>query len=160
MKTSLKVIACMVALAVFVAVQSASAQGKLAGVWKITEVTLTGPNAQKITNPQPSFVIFTKKYSSMVGITGDKPQPVLPQTNATDAQKLATWTLLGVGFATYEIKGSTITRHPIVAKNGVKPGSFNTADFKIEGNTLTITSKTNQDGPVANPMTIKLVRVE
>jgi len=159
MKTCLKVIACMAALAFLMLVQSASAQGKLEGVWKITHVTLTGPNAQTITNPQPGFMIFTKKYSSLVGITGDKPQPDLPQ-NATDAQKLATWNPLAATVGTYEIKGTTVTRHNIVAKNGVKRGSFGTADFKIEGNTLTMTFKANQDGPIANPTTITLVRME
>ena len=159
MKTSLKVIACMAALAVLMVVQSASAQGKLEGVWKLTQVTQTGPNAGTTTNPQPFFLIFTKKYVSQNGIRGDKPQPDLPK-NATDAQKVATWAPLVTGIATYEIKGTTYTNHPIVGKNPIKPGSFNTLDFKIEGNTLTVTPKANQDGPIGNPMTLKYVRVE
>jgi hypothetical protein len=108
MKTSLRVIACMAALAVLMVVQSASAQGKLEGVWKITQVILTGPNAPKVTNIQPSMAIFTKQYFSRVVITGDKPRPDLPQ-NATDAQKAATWGPFSAAAGTYEIKGNTIT---------------------------------------------------
>jgi hypothetical protein len=42
----------------------------------------------------------------------------------------------------------------------MKPGNFITNEFKIEGDTITFIQKTNQDGPIANPMTTKLVRVE
>ena len=98
MKISLKVVACMAALAVLMVVQSASAQNKLEGVWKMTEVTFTGPNARTITGTQPGFLIITKKHFSMVGVQGDKPQPDLPQQGATDAQKVAAWTpFLAVG---------------------------------------------------------------
>jgi hypothetical protein len=158
MKTSVKVVACVAALAVLMVVQSASAQGKLEGVWKLTEVTTTGPNASTNTNPQPGFMIFTKKYLSQVGLQDT--QPELPQTNATDAQKLATWTPLSAAVGTYEIQGKTVTFHQIIGKNGVKPGFFSTSDFKIEGNTLSVTIKANLSGPIDNAITRKYVRVE
>jgi hypothetical protein len=158
MKTSVKVVACVAALAVLMVVQSASAQGKLEGVWKLTEVTTTGPNASTNTNPQPGFMIFTKKYLSQVGLQDT--QPELPQTNATDAQKLATWTPLSAAVGTYEIQGKTVTFHQIIRKNGVKPGFFSTSDFKIEGNTLSVTIKANLSGPIDNAITRKYVRVE
>ena len=160
MKKSLIVIACMAALAVLVTVQSAAAQGKLEGVWKTTEITLTGPNARTITNPQPGFIIFTKKHFSIVAISGDKPRPDLPQKEATDAQKVATWTPLNATIGTYEVKGTTFTFHPILAKNPLEPGSFTTWDFKAEGNTILATQKANKAGPSANPVTFKWVRVE
>jgi len=160
MKTSLKVIACMAALAVFVAVQSAAAQGKLQGVWKLTEVAFTGPNARTITPVEPGIWIITTKHIGFVAITGEKPRPELPQRDATDAQKVATWGPLQAMVGAYEVKGTTITAHPIVGKNPAKPGRFTTLDFKIEGNTLLTTPKTNQDGPIANPYTLKMIRLE
>ena len=160
MKTSLKVIACMAALAVLVTVQSAAAQGKLQGVWKLTEVTFTGPNAGTVTPVEPGIWIFAKKHSCFVAVTGDKPRPALPQKDATDVQKVATWTQFLAAANTYEVKGNTVTSHSIVSKNPIKPGAFGTADIKIEGNTLYLTPKTNQDGPIANPYTLKLVRLE
>jgi hypothetical protein len=152
----------MAALAVLVTVQSAPAQGKLEGVWKVMEVTLTGPNAQKITNPQPNIVMFAKKYFSRVLVLGDKPRPDLPQKDATDAQKVATWAPFFASAGTYEVKGATFTLKDLVNKNpiGMAPGNFGTYDFKIEGNTLTITTKATQNGPAANPFTMKLVRLE
>jgi hypothetical protein len=155
-----KFIICAACITILATAPIASAQGKLEGVWKSTEVTFTGPNARTITNLQPGFLIFTKKHFCQIGIQGSKPQPDLPQTDATDAQKVATWTPFNGMAGTYEADGTTLTGHLIVGKNPVKPGSFLTADFKIEGNTLSVMLKTTQDGPIANPMTMKFVRVE
>ncbi len=160
MRKTMMIVACIAVLAVMVIVQSAAAQGKLEGAWKVTEITLTGPNALTNTAPQPGIWMFAKKHCSSVGISGAKPQPDLPQKDATDAQKVATWTPLIANAGTYEIKGTTITIHPIVGKNPFPPGAFTTFDYRIEGNTLTVTLKTTSDGPVANPYTLKLVRVE
>ena len=165
MKKSLVVIACMAALAVLVTVESASAQGKWEGVWKLTEVTWSGNNPVKMTiSPKhPNLFIVTKKYWSLTNIaaaTGSRPD--LPQKGATDAQKVAAWTTF-VGLAgTYEVKGNMVTSRTIVAKNPseMAPGNFTTNEFKFEGDTLTMTEKTNQDGPIANPMITKWVRVE
>jgi hypothetical protein len=162
MKTSLKVIACMAALAVLVTVQSAAAQGKIEGVWKGTEITFTGAKPQTVTLTQPGLLIFTKKHFSFLGITGDKPRPDLPQKDATDAQKVAAWGPFMAVAGTLEVKGATVTLKAIVAKDpsGMAPGNFMTADFKVEGNTLILTLKSRQAGPTPNPMTIKLVRLE
>ena len=70
------IIACMAALAVLLIVQSAAAQGKLEGVWKATEVSMSGPDSFKDSNPQPNFFIFTKKHFSTSAVTADKPRPV------------------------------------------------------------------------------------
>ncbi len=153
------IIACTAALVIMLIVQSAAAQGKWEGVWKPTEVTLTGPNARTITTVQPGLVIVTKNHYSIVAISGEKPRPDLPQ-KATDAQKVATWTPFAANAGTYEVKGTTVTQRPIVAKDPFPSGFFITSEFKIEGNTLTITPKATQNGPIANPYTMKLVRVE
>jgi hypothetical protein len=165
MKTSLKVIACMAALSVLMVVQSASAQSKLEGVWRVTEVTFTGQNAGKITvaASHPNLLIFTKKHFSFLNIASTTAtRPDLPQQGATDTQKVATWTPLVAWAGTYEVKGNTYTTRNIVAKDPSEmvPGNFSTCEFKIEGDTLTWTPKTDQNGPVANPVITKLVRVE
>lgn len=38
--------------------------------------------------------------------------------------------------------------------------SFTTYSYKLDGDTLTLINKTTNAGPVANPTTIKLTRVE
>jgi hypothetical protein len=162
MKTSLKVIACMAALAILVTVQSAVAQGKLQGVWKITEITVSAPKAQTIAATQPSLIIFTKKHYSAVAIEGDKPRPDLPQKDATDAQKVATWTPFIANAGTYQIKGTTLRMHGVAGKDpsSMTPEGFLTVDFKVEGNTLIFTLKASQAGPIPNPPTVKMTRLE
>ena len=162
MKTSLKVIACMAALAVLMVALSASAQGKLQGVWKITEIAITGPKPLTITNPQPSLMIFTEKYFSTTYVTSDQPRPDQPLEKATDAQKLAVWTSFMAFAGTYEVKGTSMTIHSAVAKNpeDMKPGNLSIFDFIIERNTLFLTFKATKEGPRTNPMTFKMVRVE
>jgi hypothetical protein len=78
----------------------------------------------------------------------------------TDAQKVATWTPLFASIGSYEIKETTITFHSIIGKNPSEPGSFTTCDFKIEGKTLSLTTKANKAGPIANPLSFKLTRLE
>jgi hypothetical protein len=145
---------------------SASAQSKspLQGVWKTSEVTTTGPNASTNKAPQPGFVIFTGKYYSIVSVNADKPRPNLPQdiNTATAAQLREIWGPFTGQSGTYEIKGSEVTFRVLAAKNpGVMAtGNFATDTFKIEGGTLTLVSKANQNGPANNQVTIKLTRVE
>ena len=49
----------------------------LQGVWKVTEVTTTGPNASKRA-AQPGFYILTGKHYSIVTVNSDQPRPDLP----------------------------------------------------------------------------------
>ena len=51
---------------------------------------------------------------------------------------------------------------PIAAKNpaAMVRGAFITYSYKLEGNTLRVTQQRNQDGPFANPVTIKAMRIE
>jgi hypothetical protein len=169
------VIACMVALVVLVTIHSAAAQvkkvmpgkvvaqGKLEGVWKITEFSTSVSSASTITTTaQPGIFIFTKKHYSIMFISSDKPRPDLPLQNATDAQRVAAWGPFSANSGTYEIKGTTLTTHPVVAKHPavMKPGAFVTYDFKIEGNTRLLTPKESNTVPGGNPPTYKLVRLE
>jgi hypothetical protein len=51
---------------------------------------------------------------------------------------------------------------PIAAKNpaAMVPGAFITYSFKLDGSTVWVTQQRNQNGPFANPFTIKAVRIE
>ncbi len=162
MKKSFIVIACMAAIAVLLTIQSAAAQGKLEGIWKKTEVTMTGPNAEKIPHPQPNIFIFTKRHFSQTEVEGENPRPAQPLEKATDAQKVAVWEQFSASAGTYEVKGTTVTLHYLVAKNpeDMKPGHFETYDLKIEGKILLLTLKATEAGPATEVFTLKFVRVE
>jgi hypothetical protein len=165
MKTSLKIIACMAILAVLVVVQSAVAQPKLEGVWRVSEVWVGDPSAGKITvaATHPSVIIFTRKHFSFLNIkTTNGLRPELPVKGATDAQKVAAWTPVAAFAGSYEVKGNIMTYRNIVDMdpNGMAPGNLGTSEFKIEGDTLITTPKTDQNGPIANPLVTKFIRVE
>ncbi len=153
--------ACITALAVLLNVPSASAQGKLEGVWKLAEINVSSPQAQTIKATAPSLITFTKKHYSVLLLSAET-RPDLPQQGATDAQKLAAWAPFESYAGTYEIKGTTFTGRNILAKNpfAMKAGDFLTCDFSVVGDTLIITPKVTSTGPVANPPKYKMVRVE
>ena len=135
----------------------------LVGVWKVAEVTFTGPKGRTLTNPQPGLRIFTASHYSVNQVTSDGPRPLLPDSGATDKQLLEAFGPLNVSAGTYQIAGNEIRLTRIVGKtaNTMKPGNFMTFTFRMEGkNTLWMTSKASDEGPVPNPQTTKLSRLE
>jgi len=144
--------------------QRGGSNSAVIGVWRVSELTVTGPNARKVTNPQPSVVIFTQRYFSIDEVTSNAPRPELPPSDKrTDKQIADAFGPFIAQAGTYEIKGNEITYKRIAAKNPatMRSGDFIVDTFKMEGkNTLWVTSKTNQNEPVANPPTRKLTRLE
>ena len=151
-----------VMLGVVVVTAQRGSTPSVVGVWRVSEVTLTGPNARKIMSPQPSVRIFTRSHYSINEVTADKPRAELPASNATDKQLVDAFSNFTGQAGTYEIKGNELTTKRIAALNPniMRSGSFATLSFTVEGNTLTLVQKSNQDGPTANPTTWKLTRVE
>jgi hypothetical protein len=140
-----------------------SSSASLVGVWRVAEVTYTGPNARKLTNPQPSMRIFTQRHYSFNDVTSDTPRGELPQapTQPTDKQLADAFGPFIGQAGTYEVRGNELTTRPVVAKNpnGMRGGVFNTFTFVLEGQTLTLTPKATQNGPIANPTTLKLAKI-
>jgi hypothetical protein len=136
----------------------------IVGVWKVSEITTTGPNARKIANPQPGLRIFTQRHYSISEVTSDKPRLELPPLGqaATDKQLSDAFGPFTGQAGTYEIKGNELTTRAAAAKspNAMRAESFITSTFVLEGNSLTITTKVNATGPIANPTTTKYTRVE
>jgi hypothetical protein len=153
----------MAALAVLMVVQSASAQGKLEGVWRIAEVIRGGQNPIKLTvdATHPGLFIVTRKHWCLINLTNPN-RPDLPQQGATDAQKVATWTPVVAFAGTYEMKGNITTFRTIVAKDpsDMPKDGISTNEFKFEGSSVIWTPKTNANGPIADPIITKFVRVE
>jgi hypothetical protein len=133
----------------------------LTGAWRVVERTATGRGGTTTSNPQPGLLLFTKNYFSIVYDHANKPRPDLGP-NSTDAERLAALRAVQVQSGTYEISGTTLIRHDIVAAspNDMHAGNTTTAIFKLEGNTLVITGISNVDGPIANPTTTKWKRLE
>ena len=112
---------------------------------------------------QPSLYIFTAEHYSITQVVGSNPRPNLPAdpNNGTAAELLAVYGPFAANAGTYEIQGATLTFHMSVARNPINmtPGPGNTMSFKIDGNTLTLTSLTTRNGPTPGTV-ITLTRVE
>ena len=136
------------------------------GVWKIAEVVTTGANPATNTSPQPSVIIFARGHYSWLSVGGTTPrkQPAAAATpgKLTDADKVARyeeWNPFTANTGTFEIKGSTLTRRMLVAKNVSVMSSTtpNVQEFKLEGDTLWLTGPA--PGDPKSQTRFKLTRV-
>ena len=140
-------------------------QQSIQGVWQAVEFTITGPVPRTLTirEPRPNLIIFTAKHYSRVEDQSEKPRAVLADPAKSTADELrAVWGPFVGEAGTYELSGDVITMRPIVSKNPAVMGSgvFITYSLKRDGNMLSVTQQRNQNGPFANPFTIKMLRIE
>jgi hypothetical protein len=147
------------------AIAAQSAPGPLEGVWQAVEVTITGPGARTIAipEPRPNLMIITARHYSRVEVQSEGPRPMLPDPTKSSADALrAVWGPFVGEAGTYEVSGNVITMRPIASKNpaAMVPGAFITYSFKRDGDTIVVTQQRSQNGPFANPVTVKAVRVE
>jgi hypothetical protein len=142
-----------------------SPRNSLQGVWRVVEAVISGPGARTIAFAErPNLTIITARHYSRVEVQADGPRPVLPDVAKASADELrAAWGPLVSEAGTYEVTaGNVITMRPIASKNPavMGPGVFITYSYKLDGDTLSLTQQRNQNGPFANPFTLKLVRAE
>jgi len=138
----------------------------LQGAWRVTEVTVTGDGATANKSPQPSLYLFTKQHYSMILVRGSSPRKLYPDAanpaKLTDVEKLARFQAFDAFTAntgTYQLSGTTLTTHPVVAKAPGFMGTTQIREFKIEGNTLTLIDKSAAGQPVSQTTT-RLTRIE
>ena len=129
------------------------------------EVTITGPGARTITirEPRPNLTILTSRHYSRVEDQSETPRPILADVTKASADQLrAAWGPFVGEAGTYELTDDNLTMRPIAAKNPsvMGPGVFITYSYRLEGDTMWVTQQRNQNGPFANPATVKVVRVE
>jgi hypothetical protein len=155
------VLGVLVAVGAMLYAQSNSPSPSIVGVWKVTERPL--PGGRTLASPQPGIRIYTRRHYSFTEDTSEGGRPELPTEGATDKQRLDVFGPFTAQAGTYEIRGNELTYRRIAAKNpnNLRPGAFTTVTFRFEGNdTLWITGKANQNGPIADPTTLKLTRLE
>jgi len=140
-----------------------SAQNGLRGVWRITHVTLKGNQPQAIESPQPSLLILAGQHYSRTELHTDRSRPSLESSAGATADQLrAVWGPFYAEAGRYEVSGNVLTLHPEVAKSpaAMANGAYSSNTFRVAGDTLWISSVRDQKGPVAQPVSLKLVRVE
>jgi hypothetical protein len=142
-----------------------STRESIQGVWRIVEATTSGAGARTIAfGDRPNLTIITARHYSRVEVQADGPRPILADVSKASADELrAAWGPFVSEAGTYEVTaGGLITMRPIASKNPavMGPGIFITYAYTLNGDTLSLTQQRNQNGPFANPFTLKLVRVE
>jgi hypothetical protein len=145
--------------------EGGSKPASLQGVWQTVEVTLTGPGARTIAipEPRPNLMIVAARHYSRVEVQAEGPRPIPADVAKASADELrAVWAPFVGEAGTYEVDGNVITMRPLAAKNpaAMAPGAFITYSYKLDRDTIWVTQQRNQNGPFANPVTIKAVRVE
>jgi hypothetical protein len=142
-----------------------SKPASIQGVWQAVEVSLPGPIPRTISvpEPRPNLTIITARHYSRVQVDSEMPRPIPADITKASADELrAVWGSFVGEAGRYEIsEGNVITMRPMVAKNpaAMKPGAFTTWSYKLEGDTIWVTARTNQNGPV-EPVTVKAIRLE
>ena len=140
-----------------------SKRGPLEGVWQVAEVTHRSAEGSITSKPGPNLTIFTGKHYSRIDIHTQKSRPALANPASSTAEELReAWGPLVAEAGTYDLSESQITLRPTIAKNPatMAPGVSIVYSYKLDGNNLSLTIKRDQNGAVANPFTVKLVRVE
>ena len=124
------------------------------GVWKVTKVVKTGPNAGTNTHLQASLAIYSGGYFSIVrddSLEPRKPAPAAKDPKKlTDAEKVAfydEWAPFIASGGTYEVRGQTIITHNILAKRAA--GATATEEAVI----VRFTGDTYVVRPQPNPLT-------
>jgi hypothetical protein len=142
-----------------------STRASIQGVWRVVEATITGPGARTIAFAErPNLTIITARHYSRVEVQADGPRPIPADVAKASADELrAAWGPFVGEAGTYEVTpGGVITMRPIASKNPavMGPGVFISYSYRLDGDTLSLTQQRNQNGPFANPFTLRLARVE
>jgi Lipocalin-like domain len=166
-----KLFVVVAVLAIHNAIVLGQAKPPIQGVWKAVEITITNENPPPNslpkgthTNIQPHLLIFTGKHYSETADLGAEPRPTTPvkeQGKPTLEELQSRWGPFVANAGNYEVSGETLARQVVVAKNPAIQGKAAIRDtIKLDGNNLWLTQVEGARGKVANPATVKYVRVE
>lgn len=144
-------------------------QSQLQGVWRVTEIVVTGAGAATVSAPQPGLFIFAKRHYSLMWVPGSAPRTLFKTESPTTEEKVAAFDSVLASSGTYEVSGPTVTLRPTVGRG---PNLvFMSQQFVVEGDTLTLTS-VSTDGHIrigsdvvrsalpTSTTRLKLIRVE
>jgi hypothetical protein len=127
-----------------------AAENPLEGAWQVTNA-----------NGLAGIFIFSAKHYSMMAASTERPE-INDLSKATADEVRALYGPMVGNAGAYEISRNEVTIRPVVAKIPLvmKPGAYEVYEFKIEGNTLTLTQRRNVRGPVERGTVWTLTRVE
>ena len=122
--------------------EPADSMNPLEGVWSLT-ASDPGDGSSVIDPSQPGLYIFAEGYYSGVYAPGAAQRvPSEVPFQPTTEEMVAQYESIIVNTGTYEISGSTVTFRPMLAKSPGFVGGQSMAEFSVDGNTLTLTTRT------------------
>lgn len=142
-------------------VTAAVAQRKpsLQGAWRIAEVTTTGPRGATNRNPLPSLYLFTATHYSITREEGTTPRAAGAISTDTIAS-LRNMLRFAAQAGTYKVAGDELILDRVVALGLGHMGNSSTSIIRIVGDTVWITQKSNERGPLQYPTTYRIQRVQ
>ena len=135
----------------------------IVGMWRYVAQTLTEVQSGKVTKPfgeKPSgYLNFTKGGRLIFVLIGEgRQKPALP---FKDEDRVRLFNTLSAGSGTYKVEGNTLTSTYDTSWHELWSGTTQTRTFKIESDTLTITSAPGKNAAGADVFfTIVLKKVE
>jgi hypothetical protein len=145
---------------------AATQQAEFQGVWQTVEVTIPGApgSASHTVKPGATLAIFHGRHYSRVEVHTDQSRAALANVMQASADEIrAVWGPFVGEAGTFQLSGSdTITMQATVAKNpaDMMAGAASVYSYRRQGELLTLTQVRTPAGPAANPITVKLRRVE
>lgn len=144
MKTAFAIAALSIMVSSYALSRSVQAQSpSLIGAWRMTDITY--PDGRKVAS-LPNLHIFTARHFSSQDVTGTRPSLKLGQ-RWSQADKIATCDNFEGISGSYDLKGDTVTFHPVVSKDDfmmANGGIVYHQRAKVVDKTLTLTQL---DGP-------------
>jgi hypothetical protein len=112
----------------------------IVGVWQIKGIASQDANEPFADATPSSIFIFTPRYYSMVWVLSEKPRRAFAERwKPTDEEKIDRYDSFVVNSGTYEIEGSKLTVHPIVARVPEFTGGRLLCEYRVEKDTLQLT---------------------
>jgi hypothetical protein len=163
MRNTLALVVCFATVVGALALANAQSNASpLEGAWAVQEVTAPkpGPNLPK---KPTGLIVFSGRHYAASGT--DSPRPELPQGGADKAtadELRATWGPVVTEAGTFTVMGNMIrlTRVAAKAPAAMAPGNFLEQSFMLKGDALVLTQVRNQNGPIENPITVRLTRAK
>src|SRR5688500_3713549 len=140
-----------------------AAAQNVAGAWRLDEIKTGGPDAKTAKFSNPNIYLFTKGHFSIIRVEGDRPRSMDNWTTMTQEQVVDTFIKqFTASGGTYEMRGDTLTMKTTIAKS---PGFMARANWitytvNINGQTMTLTGTTTNEGPIKNPQIMTLTRLD
>ena len=150
----------IVGLATWVNAQAKSSP--VEGAWSIQSISFAKPPADPPNNPTGFILFVGNHYSTQYVTNSSRPNFSQGEAKATADELRAIWGGVTSNGGTFTVSGNTIRFVAIVAKNPnlMAAGAWGESTFTLNGDTLVLTTTRNNNGPEANPQTLRLTRAK